>query len=191
MDKLVIAMYRLRPIQQSGWCSQRYVLHTSQLNWTHVHSRSTSVYLAGIYCHQIISIWNALPHSDSGVTAPTLSNLNSCVDISVFAVFHHFMLGHMLEVVFQPFVPCSVQCTVLLHVFTLLLYLFRINYHIISVAYPLFDDRCIVMFKFQCLSSTVGNGWVYDIRFLVIASFKTSGREWFCMIFSGFYWLTL
>ena len=37
----------------------------------HVHSRSTSVYLAGIYCHQIISTWNALPHSDSGVTAPT------------------------------------------------------------------------------------------------------------------------
>jgi len=68
-----------------------------------VHSRSTSVYLAGICCHQIISIWNALPHSDSGVTTPTLSIFNSClrsIDISVFAVFNHFVLGHMLEVVF-------------------------------------------------------------------------------------------
>ena len=55
----------------------------------HVHSISTSVYLAGIYCHHIISIWNALPGSDSGVTAPTLSIFNSClrsIHISVFLI---------------------------------------------------------------------------------------------------------
>jgi len=94
-----------------------------------VHSRSTSVYLAGIYCHQIISIWNALPHSDSGVTAPTFSNFHSCVrsiDISVFAVFNHFVLGHMLEVVFSTLCVLfgAVYCST---VFTLLLYLFRIK----------------------------------------------------------------
>ena len=57
---------------------------------------------AGIY-HYIISRWNALPDNDSGVTASTLSIFNSClrsIDISVFAVFNHFVLGNMLEVVF-------------------------------------------------------------------------------------------
>ena len=56
-----------------------FILVNLTVSDIHVYSRSTSVYLAGIYCHQIISIWNALPHSDSGVTAPTLSNFNSCV----------------------------------------------------------------------------------------------------------------
>jgi len=41
-------------------------------------------------------------------------------------MFNDFVLGHMLEVVFQPFVSCSVQCTVLLYSL-LLLYLFRIK----------------------------------------------------------------
>jgi len=33
----------------------------------------------------------------------------------VFAVFNYFVLGHMLEVVFQPFVSCPVRCSVLFY----------------------------------------------------------------------------
>ena len=85
--------------------------------------------LESIYRHHIIIIWNALPDSDRGVTAPTLSIFNSwlrTIDIHVFAVFNHHVLGHMLEVVLTLYVLFG-AVYVLLYSLLLLYLFFRIK----------------------------------------------------------------